>query len=94
MEARDDVAEVGLVVELELLPSGLLRIRATVTNLSATEPYTVDSLMPLLPCPLGPARSSTSPGATCANARRSATSSPWVRMCAKVAVAVPGLTPR
>jgi len=51
VEARDDVAEMGLVVELELLPSGLLRIRATVTNLSATEPYTVDSLMPLLPVP-------------------------------------------
>ena len=48
MSARDDEAQLGLSLVLELLASGLLRCRATVTNLGA-EPFQVDDLVLALP---------------------------------------------
>jgi alpha-galactosidase len=48
--ARDGVAGLGLLLELELTASGLVRQRATVTNEGAT-PYTVDALILTLPVP-------------------------------------------
>jgi alpha-galactosidase len=48
--ARDDEAELDLALVLELLPSGLLRCRAAVTNLGAEE-FQVDDLVLALPVP-------------------------------------------
>ncbi len=50
VEAVDAEAELALVLRVELLPSGLLRTRATVTN-RAADPYTVDGLTLALPVP-------------------------------------------
>jgi alpha-galactosidase len=49
-DASDPEYCLGLVVELELLPSGLLRERATLTN-ESDEPYRVDSIEVSLPVP-------------------------------------------
>ncbi|HEY0815538.1 MAG TPA: alpha-galactosidase, partial [Pseudonocardia sp.] len=48
--AADDIALLELTLVVELLETGLLRVRATVTNL-AEEPYTVDGVTPALPVP-------------------------------------------
>jgi alpha-galactosidase len=48
--ATDTPGELEVVVEVELLESGLLRVRAAVTNL-ADEPYEVLHLEPALPVP-------------------------------------------
>lgn len=48
--AVDDEAQLGLSLVVQLLDTGLLRTRATVTNL-AEAPYTVDGLTPALPVP-------------------------------------------
>ena len=49
-DAQDEVAGVGLRLELELLASGLLRTRATLTSTGAGV-YTLGSLDPMLPVP-------------------------------------------
>lgn len=49
--AADDVAQLALGVSIEVLPSGLVRSRATVENRSQAEPYTIDSLTPMFPVP-------------------------------------------
>ena len=48
--AHDDDAGLGLKLELELLPSGLVRTRASVTNLR-DEPYALIAVTPRLPVP-------------------------------------------
>jgi len=50
VESVDRATDLSLTVRLELLRSGLLRTRASVTNLSAT-PYVVDGLDVALPVP-------------------------------------------
>ena len=50
VEAVDDAGRLGLRLTIELLPSGLLRARAAVTNLAA-EAYTVDDLVVAFPVP-------------------------------------------
>jgi alpha-galactosidase len=49
-EAADPVAGLEIVVELELTAAGLIRLRATLTNV-AEEPYTVGALRLALPVP-------------------------------------------
>jgi alpha-galactosidase len=51
VEARDEVAALSLDLEIRLEPSGLLRLRAGVTNDHPAEPYTVDGLVLALPVP-------------------------------------------
>lgn len=48
---EDPANGLAVALDLELLPSGLLRSRATVTNTGAT-PYTVQDLVTVLPVPL------------------------------------------
>jgi alpha-galactosidase len=48
--AADDFALLELTLVVQLLDTGLLRVKATVTNL-AEEPYAVDGLTPALPVP-------------------------------------------
>ncbi len=48
--AVDPFGLLGLTLVVQLLDTGLLRVRAAVTNL-AEEPYTVDGLTPALPVP-------------------------------------------
>ncbi len=48
--AVDDAGLLGLGLEVQLLDTGLLRVRASVTNLAA-EPYAVDGLTLALPVP-------------------------------------------
>lgn len=48
--ALDDEAALELHLHVELLVSGLVRVRASITNLD-DEPYTVDALTPALPVP-------------------------------------------
>ncbi|HEV8566566.1 MAG TPA: alpha-galactosidase [Actinoplanes sp.] len=48
--AQDPVARLGLLIEVEMTGSGLVRQRATLTN-DGDGPYTVDSLLPTLPVP-------------------------------------------
>ncbi|MDF2443006.1 MAG: alpha-galactosidase [Subtercola sp.] len=48
--AQDDTAGLGLVIEIELLPSGLLRTRATLQN-TGVGLYTLDELNLALPLP-------------------------------------------
>ncbi len=50
VDAADDEARLGLRLQIELLPSGLLRARASVTNL-ADEPYALDDLVLAFPVP-------------------------------------------
>lgn len=50
MTARDAQSELELSLDIEMLPSGLLRLRGSVTNLAA-EPYFVDGLHLALPVP-------------------------------------------
>lgn len=50
VRATDDAGRLDLRVWLELLPSGLLRARATVTNLAA-DPYALDDLVLAFPVP-------------------------------------------
>jgi alpha-galactosidase len=50
VEAVDDSGRLGLRIVIELLPTGLLRARAAVTNL-AGERYTVDDLVLAFPVP-------------------------------------------
>lgn len=50
VELHDDEANLGLVVELELTESGLLRTRATLTN-AGDDGYALDSLKLALPVP-------------------------------------------
>lgn len=49
-EAVDEAYALGLVVELEVLPSGLVRTRATLTN-DGDAPYRVETLEVALPVP-------------------------------------------
>src|SRR5690348_9210156 len=49
--ARDAAAGLGLVLELELTDSGLVRQRATLTNEDAASVFTLDGLLPTLPVP-------------------------------------------
>jgi alpha-galactosidase len=51
VEARDEAAALGLQLEVRLEPSGLLRMRARVTNEHPDEPYTLDGLVLALPVP-------------------------------------------
>ena len=48
--AVDDAISLGLIIEIELTASGLLRTRATLTNHG--EHYTLDALTPQLPVPI------------------------------------------
>ncbi len=48
--AHDEDAGLGLRLEVELLPSGLVRTRASITNRSA-DPYSVEGVTPRLPVP-------------------------------------------
>ena len=48
--AHDDRTQLGLTLEIELLPSGLVRTRARVTNLG-DEPYALTAVTPRLPVP-------------------------------------------
>ncbi|HQE31473.1 MAG TPA: alpha-galactosidase [Propionibacteriaceae bacterium] len=50
VDAADPANALGLRLEIELLASGLVRTRATLTNL-ADGPYNVDSVTPSLPVP-------------------------------------------
>ncbi|WP_420814588.1 alpha-galactosidase [Kineococcus vitellinus] len=50
LEAVDEAAELSLLLELELLPSGLLRHRASVTN-TGRDDFEVGELAPALPLP-------------------------------------------
>ncbi len=51
VETRDENAQLGMVLEVELTASGLVRLRATVTNTHDVEPYTLDGLLLALPVP-------------------------------------------
>ncbi|MFD3922708.1 alpha-galactosidase [Streptomyces sp. NPDC058595] len=52
VDAVDEHARLGLVLEIELTASGLVRQRATVTNLATGErPFTLDGLLLTLPVP-------------------------------------------
>jgi alpha-galactosidase len=51
VDAVDDTARLGLVVEIELTATGLVRMRGTVRNEDGHVPYTVDSLLLALPVP-------------------------------------------
>lgn len=52
VDAVDEQAGLGLVLEIELTPSGLVRQRATVTNRDTGErPYVLDGLLLTLPVP-------------------------------------------
>jgi alpha-galactosidase len=48
--AHDDRTQLGLTLEIELLPSGLVRTRAEITNLG-DEPYALTAVTPRLPVP-------------------------------------------
>jgi len=48
--AHDDRTQLALALEIDLLPSGLVRTRATVTNLG-DDPYTLAAVTPRLPVP-------------------------------------------
>lgn len=50
-EAVDEVAQLSLTTTIQLLPSGLLRVAATVTNDAQDSAYTVDALRVVLPVP-------------------------------------------
>jgi alpha-galactosidase len=50
VRAVDEVAGLRLTLEIALLPTGLVRVRATVVNL-ADDPYTIDGVTPALPVP-------------------------------------------
>jgi alpha-galactosidase len=50
VDAVDEEAGLGLAITVELLPSGLLRCRAALTNLGAA-PYDLDELLLALPVP-------------------------------------------
>jgi alpha-galactosidase len=50
--AEDNVAALGLRLELEMLPSGLVRLRATVRNQHPDQVYVVDGLVLALPAPV------------------------------------------
>lgn len=52
VSAADAEAGLGLALEVELRTSGLLRTRATLTNLSPTVDYTLDSLILAVPVPM------------------------------------------
>jgi alpha-galactosidase len=52
VSATDTHAGLGLVLEVELTTSGLLRTRATLKNASRTSDYTLDSLLLALPVPM------------------------------------------
>lgn len=49
--ARDSVAELDLDLRIEMLETGLVRMRATISNPSAGAPYTLNALNLLLPVP-------------------------------------------
>ena len=51
VDALDAAASLGVQVELEVLPSGLVRTRARLRNTSADEAYWVESLSVTLPVP-------------------------------------------
>lgn len=51
--ASDPVAQLGLVIDLELAHSGLLRIRASLTNSHPTAAFTVDGMTLTVPVPAG-----------------------------------------
>ena len=49
--ALDEVAELALTTTLDLLPSGLLRLHAKITNIGVESRYTVDAVRLVLPVP-------------------------------------------
>jgi alpha-galactosidase len=49
--AHDTAAALRLVLEVEMTGSGLVRLRASVTNEHGSTPYTLDGLLPSLPVP-------------------------------------------
>ncbi len=51
VRGSDVDAELDVVVEVELTPSGLVRARATLTNTHTSEPYVVDAVHVALPVP-------------------------------------------
>ena len=51
VEATDDHARLRMLLEIELTASGLVRLRARVTNTDEVEPYTLDGLLLALPVP-------------------------------------------
>ena len=51
VDAADAAASLTVHLELEVLPSGLIRVRATLTNASDSEAYWLDSLNVTLPVP-------------------------------------------
>ncbi|MEE1651558.1 alpha-galactosidase [Brachybacterium sp. J144] len=50
-DLADEELRLGALLEVELLPSGLVRVRAEVTN-TGSDAYTVQHLTPVLPVPL------------------------------------------
>jgi alpha-galactosidase len=51
VEAVDERAELGLVLDVGLGVSGVVAVRASVTNASSSATYTLDALTPTLPVP-------------------------------------------
>lgn len=51
IRAADPTARLGLVLEVELTDSGLVRLRTTVRNDHPDLPYSLDALLPSLPVP-------------------------------------------
>ena len=82
-----------LTTELRFEPSGLLRVRHTLTNTGAS-PYRPAGLRrPVAGAASRPASCSTSPGAGAGSGRRSAARSRTARGCASHGAAAPGTTP-
>ena len=73
----DDVAGLHVTVEIELLPAGLVRQRATLTA-TAPEPFTVDGLRSPCRCRPSPRKCSTWRAAGAGSARPNGCRSWWV----------------
>lgn len=51
VDAVDEQSRLGLRIEIEMTASGLVRVRATITNNDTELDYTLDALLPALPVP-------------------------------------------
>ncbi len=93
---RDSDAGLDVHLELELLPSGVLRQRATVAIPADAdaEPFVVDGLGLTLPVPRSPPCCSTWQGAGDGSALRSGPRSSSASIRGRTAAAAPGRTPR
>lgn len=49
--ATDELSQLGLVLQIQVLASGLVRLRADLTNASSQEPYWVDAVNLTMPVP-------------------------------------------